>query len=439
METRELIFNLPPIVGLFPLLLYIFLSFKKDSNAVVNVGICVILGAILVKQPILELGDVIYESMGSFLALVGLIIMLGSGLGSVLRNTGIAENIVHFLMNKIGINTERKAILATMLTSVVLVSLLGTLAGANAVIAPIVISLVAAVGITPSTLAIIFQGAGQAGLFLSPFSPPMVTLKEITGLTYGEVLLYAGVPVALSMWVVTYLVAKNVQKKTKGIFKFEINKFDNKQVEYTSSKKTNRATIVFLISLLTLLIFGVVKGRGASYAIFIMITVAIITGLSYGMKAKDIAENFFEGMQKMVWMFCMFILFEPFLRFVEQSGAFTALFELLQPLVVSSGQVITSVVIALIGVFGINGAAVAQAVLMDNLFGEMIRGMEMHMGLWCLLILVGHQITSFAYPGVDMLGAMGLAQSKDVKSMLKLGYSIILVTMILVVVMAIIL
>ena len=76
---------------------------------------------------------------------------------------------------------------------------------------------------------------------------------------------------------------------------------------------------------------------------------------------------------------------------------------------------------------------------MDNLFGEMIRGMGMHMGLWCLLVLVGHQITSFAYPGVDMLGAMGLAQSKDIKSMLKLGYSIILVTMTLVVIMAVIL
>lgn len=437
METRELIFNLPPIVGLLPLLLYIFLSFRKNSNAVVNVGICVIVGAILVKQPILELGNVIYESMGSFLALVGLIIMLGSGLGSVLRVTGIAENIVHFLMNRIGINTERKAIIATMITSVILVTLLGTLAGANAVIAPIVISLVAAVGITPSTLAVIFQGAGQSGLFLSPFSPPMVTLKEITGLTYGQVLKYAGIPVTLTMWIVTYFVAKHVQKKTKGIYKFDLKKLPGQEENYKSTKETNRSTIVFLISLFLLLAFGVIKGRGASYAIFIMITVAILTGLSYGMKATEVAENFFEGMQKMIWMFCMFILFEPFLRFVEQSGAFTALFDLLQPLVVSSGQVITSVVIALIGVFGINGAAVAQAVLMDNLFGEMIRGMGMHMGLWCLLILVGHQITSFAYPGVDMLGAMGLAQSKDVKSMLKLGYSIILVTMLLVVVMAI--
>jgi len=229
---------------------------------------------------------------------------------------------------------------------------------------------------------VIFQGVGQSGLFLSPFSSPMVTLKEITGLTYGEVLMYAGIPVALTMWIVTYFVARHVQNKTKGILEFDLKKFSNKEKDnYRTTKQTNIATIVFIITLFVLLVFGILKGRGASYAIFIMIAVSIATGVSCGMKAKDIVEHFFEGMQKMIWMFCMFILFEPFLRFVEQSGSFTALFKLLQPLVVSSGQVITSIVIALIGVFGINGAAVAQAVLMDNLFEEMIRGMGMHMGL----------------------------------------------------------
>ena len=76
-----MIFNLPPICGLFPLLLYIVLSFRKGMHPLVNVSICAVVGAILVKQPLGGLGAVIYESMGSFLALVGFIIMLGSGLG----------------------------------------------------------------------------------------------------------------------------------------------------------------------------------------------------------------------------------------------------------------------------------------------------------------------------------------------------------------------
>lgn len=90
-----MIFNLPHICGLFPLLLYIVLAFKKGMHPLVNVSICAVVGAIMVKQPLNGLGAVIYESMGSFLALVGFIIMLGSGLGMVLRKTGVAAAIVN--------------------------------------------------------------------------------------------------------------------------------------------------------------------------------------------------------------------------------------------------------------------------------------------------------------------------------------------------------
>lgn len=438
METVPLIFNLPPIVGLLPLLLYIVLSFKKGMNPVVNVFICAILGAILVKQPVLELGGVLANAMGSFLALVGLIIMLGSGLGVVLQNTGVAENIVNVLMTKIGVNTQKKAILATMVTSVLLVTLLGTLAGANAIIAPIVIPLVAAMGITPSTLAVIFQGAGQTGLFLGPFSPPMVTLREITGLTYPELLKYAGIPISIVMWVITYFIALKVQKSNFGKEKYDLGEIEAGK-KYVASKETKRATIACLVSLLSLLIYGIIKQSGASFAIFIMIAVAAITGIAGGMKAGEIADSMFEGMSKLVWMFAMFIVFEPFLVFVQQSGAFDALFDLMEPLIMSGGQVIFSLLSSLIGIFGVNGAAVAQALLMENLFGPMVRELGISMGLWGLIVLIGHQITSFAYPGVDMLGAMGLARSNNIKPMLQLGYSIIAGTMVLVVVAALIL
>ena len=438
METRELLFNLPPIVGLIPLIIYIILSFKEDTHPVVNVFLCVLLGAILVKQPILQLGSVIADAMGSFLALIGFIIILGSGLGAVLNRTGVAENLVHILMDKIGINSEKKAIVGTMLTSVILVTLLGTMAGANAIIAPIVIPLIASMGITPSTLAVIFQGAGQTGLFLGPFSPPMVTLMELTGLPYGKVLLFAGLPVSICMWVVTFFIARHTQKKTFGLYKFDIEESQSGK-DYVATAETKRATAVFLLVFLALIVYGVAVKSGASYAILIMVTVAVATGIAGGLKVGEIAEAMFEGMSKLIWLFIMFVLFEPFLMFVEQSGAFNALFDLLQPLIVSSGQVVFSLVTSLIGIFGINGAAVAQAMLMDSLFGNMVSQLNINMGLWAAVLLVGSQITSFAYPGGDMLGAMGLAQSKDVKSMLKLGYSIIVTILILIVILAIIL
>ena len=55
-----MIFGLPAIFGLFPLLLYIVLSFKKNMHPVVNVALCTVVGAILIQQPLGGLGAVIW-------------------------------------------------------------------------------------------------------------------------------------------------------------------------------------------------------------------------------------------------------------------------------------------------------------------------------------------------------------------------------------------
>lgn len=351
-----MIFNLPPICGLFPLLLYIVLAFKKGMHPLVNVSICAVVGAIMVKQPLNGLGAVIYESMGSFLALVGFIIMLGSGLGMVLRKTGVAAAIVNVLMRKIGVRTQKRAMIATMVCSVVLVTLLGTLAGANAVIAPIVIPLVAAVGITPSALAVIFQGAGQTGLFLSPFSPPMVTLMSITGLSYPRLLLCAGLPVSIVMWVGTFLIANKVQKETQGTENFGPDG-EAAAENFQMDPATRRATIAFAVTMALMVIYGIATNGGASFVILVMIVAAIITGLFARMPVGTIFDSMMEGCGKMMWLFFMFLIFNPFLNFVTQSGAFDALLQLLEPLIGPTGKVGFTLLTVLVGIFGINGAA----------------------------------------------------------------------------------
>ena len=423
--TSALIFGLPPICGLLPLLLYIVLAFKKGMHPLVNVSICAVVGAIMVKQPLGGLGAVMYESMGSFLALVGFIIMLGSGLGMVLRKTGVAAAIVNILMRKIGVKTQKRAIIATMVCSVVLVTLLGTLAGANAVIAPIVIPLVAAVGITPSTLAVIFQGAGQTGLFLSPFSPPMVTLMSITGLSYPRLLLCAGVPVSLVMWAGTYLIANKVQKETEGKEDFGTD-MDAVAEDYKLEGPTKNATIAFITTMALMVVYGIATKGGASFVILVMIVAALITGIFAKMPVGKIFDSLMEGCGKMMWLFFMFLIFNPFLNFVTQSGAFDAMLELLEPLIGSGGKVGFTLLTVLVGIFGINGAAVAQAMMIDSLFNSFLPGLGVSMELWGLIVLIGHQITSFAYPGVDMIGQMGLAHASDIKPMLKLAYMAII-------------
>ena len=422
-----MLFGLPPIFGLAPLLLYILLAFKKGMHPVVNVVICVVFGAIFIAPTpmdslnnVLGLGKTIYGSMGSFLALVGLIIMLGSGLGMVLRKTGVAANIVNMMMRKIGVSTQKRAILATMVSSVTLVTLLGTLAGANAVIAPIVIPLVAAVGITPSTLAIIFMGAGQTGLFLGPFTPPMVTLMGITGLSYPQVALSAGLPIAAVMWVGTYFMAIRNQKRTAGTEDFGAEGV--KAEDFVATPDIKRATTAFLVTMAVMVVIGIFYKGGASFVILVMLVAAVVTGLVAKMSAGAIFDNIMEGCGKLVWLFFMFIIFDPFLNFVVKSGAFNALVTMIEPAITSFGKFGFVLLTSLVGVFGINGAAVAQALMIDELFKGFLPTLGVSPHLWAVIVLVGHQITSYAYPGVDMMGAMGLAHSKNVKAMLQLAY-----------------
>ena len=234
-----MIFGISPIFALLPLIIYIILAFK-DINPVLNVVICVVLSAIMTKQPFSSMGEVLGSALGSFLGIIGFIIMLGSALGAVLKETGAAEFLIMTLMRKIGINSEKKAILASMVTSIVIVALLGSLAGANAIIAPMIIPLVAIIGITPSTMAAVLMGAGITGLFIGPYSPQVVTIMSLTGMTYSQYIIQTGLPVAALCWVTTFICASRIQKKTKGVYQYELEETVEK--DYVPSAGAKRAT-----------------------------------------------------------------------------------------------------------------------------------------------------------------------------------------------------
>lgn len=422
-----MIFGISPIFALLPLIIYIILAFK-DINPVLNVVICVILSAIMTKQPFSGMGDVISSALGSFLGIIGFIIMLGSALGAVLKETGAAEFLIMTLMKKIGIDSEKKAIIASMVTSIVIVALLGTLAGANAIIAPMIIPLVAIIGITPSTMAVVLMGAGITGLFIGPYSPQVVTIMSLTGMSYVEYILQTGLPVALICWITTFVCALGIQKKTRGVYKYELE--ETVEDNYVPSTGAKRATLAFAISMIALIAYGIYLQSGSSYAILVISITAIVTGLAGGLHPDKLFDVMIAGASRMMWLFIMFVLFTPFIGFVSEAGAFDALVGLIEPLLSSNSKVVVALVTALTGIFGVGGAAAAQSVVIDSMFKELITSIGMSTGLWSTILLVGSQITSFAYPEADMMGQMGLARSKDLKNMVKFGITITIVTVI---------
>ena len=431
-----MIFGLPALIGFLPLVIYLYLAFK-GKNLLSTVIICVLVGAVLTGQTPVSLSNEIANGLKSFLGLIGFIIMMGAGLGEVLTETKVARNLVEILIKKVGIKSQNQAIIVTMGTSTLLVSLLGTLAGANAMIAPILIPIVASFGLTPNALAVILHGAGACGLFLGPFVPPVITLMGLTGLTYGTYLANIGMPVAALVLVSTYYTGKKVQKQYEGIEMYSTEDMD-KDVEFVSTPEINKATMVFALVMIGMLAYGIYAKAGAAYAIVVMLTVAFTTGLAAGRSMMDIIGSLTKGATRMFWLFFMFVLYDPFLKFVTMTGAFTTLGDMLKPLIDISGDIGFIIISTLVGIFGVSGAAVAQSVVLNDLFKNIVVDINLPMTIWGTVLLIGSQITSFAYPTGDMIGQMGLARSKDLKSMIRNGMSITIVMIIYVIVRAVI-
>lgn len=414
-------FEGPTLWGLIPLVVFVVLVFRK-WHPVVAILIATAVGAVMAGASLVDVATVTQEGLGSFLAYVGLIIMAGGGLGKIAEKTGVAQNIVRMVMYKIGVNTPNKAIVGTMTSSALLSGSLGTLAGANAVIAPVIIPIVASAGLSSSVVAVIFQGAGVTGLFLGPFTPPMVTFMELTGLSYLQVVLYAGLPVSIVMWIVTFIYVKRILPKTLALYPYSKEDIAGaEQQEEFDPKIVKQTTWAFVITLLGFIIYGIIIQGGSTFAIMVITLTAIITGLVGRLKPNEIAEYFFEGAKPLIWLFFQFVLFTPFIHYIEALGGFEALKNLLMPLIEGGSDLAIIVLTSITGIAGIPGAAVAQSVVLDELFSDVFVEAGIPMSIWILVLLIGSQMTEFLYPMGDTLGAMGIARSKDLKNMVIFG------------------
>jgi len=415
--TPELAWGL---LGLAPLLLYAVLVFR-DVDILAATAICVVLGALLSHQTPVSFGAALANGMSSFLALVGLIIMLGRGLGEVLNATGVSHTIVHRIIYGIGVDTEKKAMLGIMAACMVIVGLLGTMAGGNAIIAPIVLPVAAAVGLSRSTVGVIFQAVGEEALILGPFTPPVITLLGLTGLGYGEMLLYVSGPVALITLAVTWLMIQRIQRNTR-----ESNPYQppEETERFEPTPRNRRATAVFVLCFLAAVAYGIAVKAPTSFVIVIMLGLSVITGLVGGLRFDEILSHVARGMAGNVGLFLLFLLLDPFIVFVNQAGGFAALTALIKPMMEIGGKPAIVVTGGFLGAFGISGATVATMKLLHEMFGALLGSHGVSMLAWALALVVATRVNNFVFPGANMASSLGFAESVDMKSMLRNGWTV---------------
>ena len=205
----------PSIWAMVPMIIFLVMTLM-GKNYTLSVAIAAVLGCILTGQGPTEFAGILVDNMGGTLGQVGLIVMLGSGLGIMMDQAGINRTVVHFIMKRIGVDTEKKGMRATLFCSLFMVVLIGTLNGGNAVIAPILLPVVASVGLTPTTVCFLMFNAGLVGVTVGPFCSAVAAALGVSGLTYVSYMKWAALPYSIVWLIVTFVLAVWIQKKTKG-------------------------------------------------------------------------------------------------------------------------------------------------------------------------------------------------------------------------------
>lgn len=408
------------LIGLVPLVVYIILIFKYKKPVPTTI-FCAIIGAVITHQTIFTFSDILVKSLGSFLGLVGLLIMMGRGLGEVLSETKVTHTIVHKIIYGIGVNTQNRAIVGIMAASVAIVALLGTMAGGNAVIAPIVLPIAAAAGLTKSVVGILFHACGEEALILGPFSPSVLMLLKLTHLTYLELLFKCSLPVLTVTFVTTWFVVHYIQKKTKGIYDYEEQPLAS---DFVPGKREKWATGIFILSFFAFVVYGLYWKANTNYIMVVLMAIACLTGVAGGMSIPNVTQTYIKGMAGNLHLFVLFLFLEPFINFMDQAGAFKAVTALLQPIVNYGGRVAVPIVGGLTGTVGLTGAAVAVLKMTNDLFVNVVQQYQIPMFVWAVALIVANRATNFIHPGANMFSSMGFANSTDLVSMIKNGWTV---------------
>lgn len=411
----------PSIWALVPMVIFLILTLR-GKNYTLSVGIAAVLGCILMGQGPAEFAGILVDNLGGTLGQVGLIIMFGSGLGLVMDAAGINEVIVNFVVKKIGVNSERKGMFACFMVSLIMVVLIGTLNGGNAVVAPIILPIVAAAGLTPTTVCFLMFNAGLVGVTIGPFCSAVAAALGVSGLSYTDYMLYAALPYSLVWSIVSFIIAIYIQKITKKAGeKYESVELPEK---FHATVRQRNACIAFLVTFTGCLIYGLIIGSTMAYVMFVILFLSIVVGCFIQQPFEKTVNLFGKGMGKMGGMFFSFLLTGVMIDTITLGGGWEALSEMILSVVGSNGKYFLMTIASFVGGFGVEGAVVTQMQIIQSAFWETAASLGIPMIAWANVLIAAVRITSIVYPSANYAAHLGFARASNMKILLIAGWII---------------
>ena len=415
--------SLEPIAlwGLLPIGLYALLALSGMSVLIST--LIALVSAIFLDIPTgAQFGDLLVGSLTNQVTIIGFIIVLGAGVGGILRETGVAQVIVAGVLRIVGQRGPRAVALGIMFACLILVASLGTLAGALAIAAPLLIPVAARLGYTRiSTATLMFVG-GCAGLALAPFAGSNVAIMQAAQVGYGTYILFGAGPLALLTLGVGILWVPLIQRRSakRGDF-YTPDEAADKNIIITPLAR--RATRLFFGILVVLVTFAILAGIGIAFPLIALPILAAMTGFGARLSVKRWFASIGQGMRSMVGVFVLFWLLAVLFLAVDRLQPFDAVLALLQPQLQASSPFLFSLLVSLIGWVGVPGATAAQVVLIDKVFGPLAGEIGVSASSWVVVLLFASKADTYGpFPNPNMVSAMGLARSNNLRIMLLTGW-----------------
>jgi H+/gluconate symporter-like permease len=415
----------PTLWGVLPIAMYAVLCLL-GMDLVIATVVSLLGGVLIARQTPAEFGSLLGESMGDLVTTIGVIIMLGAGVGEVLRVTGVAHTVVRWVLRLAGERSQRAVLLGVMLSCLVLVTSLGTLAGALAISAPILLPVAARVGFTRSATAAMMFVGGCAGLALAPFAGSNVAIMEAAQVGYLTYLQYGAAPLAVLSILVALLVIPWIQRRTARTGDFYTDAdLETEQAEVPAG--AGRATAVFLVLLVATVTYATITAAGTSFPLLALPLLGLATGVAGGLPVTEIAGHIYRGASRLISIFLLFWLLAALFLVIDGLQPYDVVLEMFGPQLQNSSGLGFAVAIALLGWVGVPGATAAQVVLLDEVFGGLATTVGLGAGAWVVVLLWASKADTYGpFPNANMIGAMGLARSTDLRSLLYTGWMVLI-------------
>ncbi|MGY0488615.1 Na+/H+ antiporter NhaC family protein [Streptomyces sp. WG-D5] len=415
----------PTAWGLLPIALYAVLALT-GTNLVVVTALALAGSVLVALPPPGEAGQVLAASVTDPVTVIGVIIVFGAATGEVLRVTGVADALVRGIMRLTEGHGTTVVMYGMMLACLVLVAALGTLAGALAIAAPLLVPIAASAGFTRSaTAATMFLG-GCAGLALAPFAGSNIAIMDTADAGY---LTYLGVgagPLALLSLALAAVVVPWVQRSSAARGDFYRADEITDTGAGAATPRTRRATWAFTVTLVVTVGYATATRAGTTFPLLALPLMALVTVVAAGLSPRRAGRALLVGARRMLPMLALFWMLAALFGFIDLLKPYDVVLDTFGPELRHMSALPFALAVAALGWVGVPGATAAQVILIGEVFGPL--GAELGIGpaAWVIVLLWASKADTYGpLPNANMVGAMGLARADRLPYLLGTGWALL--------------